>query len=162
MPSTISCPNCSTRYLLPEHLLGPAGARVSCPACWHRFTVDAAGAVMTPEVEPLYAAGSPAAPVMPASFVEPARAGSVPRTVAPRDDASTLAHEALAGLDPLADDLVRAAARGRLFAEYGPRLLEAFDRYRANSGPGVDAAEFRRAMRDRWNLDVPGEAPGRA
>jgi len=36
----VSCPHCSTRYILPESLLGPLGARVRCPRCRDAFTVD--------------------------------------------------------------------------------------------------------------------------
>jgi predicted Zn finger-like uncharacterized protein len=36
----VSCPHCATRYVLPESLLGPLGARVRCPRCREAFTVD--------------------------------------------------------------------------------------------------------------------------
>jgi predicted Zn finger-like uncharacterized protein len=51
MPMTVSCPNCASQYALPMHLLGAQGARVCCPACWHRFALDANGAVV-PEDAP--------------------------------------------------------------------------------------------------------------
>jgi len=159
MTLTISCPNCSSRYLLPEHLLGPAGARVCCPGCWHRFTVDAAGALVSPEVEPLYHPAAPAG--------GPALAGSAPAAVpgvgaadggAPvaRDAVLALAHGELAELDPVAPDVTRAASHGRLFAEFGARVLDAFDRYRRSAGRAAGAEPFRRAMRERWEVDLPG------
>lgn len=43
----VQCPACSTRYLLPESLLGDAGANVRCPACGHGFSVDPSGTVRT-------------------------------------------------------------------------------------------------------------------
>jgi len=36
---TVHCPHCLTGYLLPEHLLGGAGARVRCPGCEGVFVV---------------------------------------------------------------------------------------------------------------------------
>jgi predicted Zn finger-like uncharacterized protein len=42
----IECPACSTRYLLPDSLLGDAGASVRCPACGRAFAVDAGGAIV--------------------------------------------------------------------------------------------------------------------
>lgn len=172
MTLTISCPNCSSRYLLPEHLLGPAGARVCCPACWHRFTVDSAGTVVPLEVEPLYspppavpgaesgrpdrAAAGPEEAVAPASA---ASASAAAESAAPRPSAEeaarSLAHEALSDLDSFTPELVRAAARGRLFAEFGPRVLDAFDRYRHAADPAAGEGPFRRALRERWNVDLP-------
>lgn len=35
----VQCPECSSRYLLAESLMGPAGARVRCPACRASFEV---------------------------------------------------------------------------------------------------------------------------
>ena len=36
----IQCTSCSTGYLLPDHLLGPGGARVRCPKCQVTFEVS--------------------------------------------------------------------------------------------------------------------------
>src|SRR5882762_9266512 len=36
---TVHCPHCSTGYLLPDHLIGPGGARVRCPECQGGFAV---------------------------------------------------------------------------------------------------------------------------
>jgi len=36
---TVSCPHCSSRYLLPERLMGKAGAKVRCPQCRKAFVV---------------------------------------------------------------------------------------------------------------------------
>jgi len=61
MPMTIACPFCTTRYLLPDHLLGPGGARVRCPSCHRSFVVPADAArpeAHEPEVAPL--SGAPA------------------------------------------------------------------------------------------------------
>ena len=47
---TVHCPHCSTEYLLPDHLLGPRGARVRCPKCAGAFVV-LASATGEPKVE---------------------------------------------------------------------------------------------------------------
>jgi predicted Zn finger-like uncharacterized protein len=41
----VQCPKCAARYLLPDTLVGEAGASVRCPACGHEFAVDTAGQV---------------------------------------------------------------------------------------------------------------------
>lgn len=40
---TVRCPHCSTGYLLPDHLMGPLGARVRCPECQGSFEVSREG-----------------------------------------------------------------------------------------------------------------------
>ena len=47
----VTCPHCSTRYVLPEALLGPGGARVRCPRCREPFAVgpDGGEVVALPE-----------------------------------------------------------------------------------------------------------------
>ncbi len=47
----VQCPACSTRYLLPQSLLGEAGANVRCPSCGREFAVDAAGTLLGPAQE---------------------------------------------------------------------------------------------------------------
>ena len=42
----IECPACATRYLLPDTLLGDAGANVRCPSCGRAFAVDAGGTIV--------------------------------------------------------------------------------------------------------------------
>jgi predicted Zn finger-like uncharacterized protein len=59
----IGCPHCLTRYQLPESLMGPGGARVTCPRCRQAFLVNPAGDVSVPAI-----ASSPdAAPEAPVS-----------------------------------------------------------------------------------------------
>ncbi len=60
----ITCSNCSTGYLLPEHLVGPGGARVRCPRCQHLFAVGVDG--------------QPCEPVPPAPAPAPANADPPP------------------------------------------------------------------------------------
>lgn len=54
-----------------------------------------------------------------------------------------------------------AAQRGRLFAEFGPEIIGAFEDYRRRLGRGADIACFRDAVRERWGVDLtPPETPG--
>ena len=155
----IACPNCSTGYLLPEHLVGPGGARVRCPRCQHLFAVDVDG---LPRV-PVASAAEPAPPealletserppvavpgpagAVPAVEPEPARAA--PLAVA-RDVLEQLAtHEGEA--------IERARTERRLFAEFGPALMVAYETYRRRAGEGADAGAFREALRERWGVDL--------
>jgi len=48
----VTCPHCSTRYVLPKALLGPGGARVRCPRCREPFVVTAEGDAVPPVVKP--------------------------------------------------------------------------------------------------------------
>ncbi|MEO5617895.1 MAG: zinc-ribbon domain-containing protein [Candidatus Eisenbacteria bacterium] len=69
----VTCPHCSTRYTLPEALLGPGGARVRCPRCREPFAVGPDGG----EVGVL-SASALSAPLLPA----PALAGPTPVSAA--------------------------------------------------------------------------------
>jgi predicted Zn finger-like uncharacterized protein len=223
MPMTVACPNCSSCYALPAHLLGPSGARVCCPACWNRFSLDPEGNVVpadlgvpvavaaaaaanpapaappapaarwedvpvepTPSDEALDALFGPFGPVAeapgpagvadeertgwpwadpppePAGPAEPCEAADAwkppPAAEPPADPHDRrdflLAREALAGLEPAAREVRGAAERGRLFSEFGPRLLEAFDRYRIAGGEEADPRAFRDALRERLGLEI--------
>jgi predicted Zn finger-like uncharacterized protein len=153
----IACPSCSTGYLLPEHLVGPGGARVRCPRCQHLFAVDAAGLPRGPA-----APASGTTPPEPA--VEAAEAAAAAPSAAAAEPA---AEEALAVARAVLDQLVeregeaieRARAEHRLFAEFGPALMGAYETYRRRVGEGADPATFRRALRERLGLElVPLEA----
>jgi len=147
----ISCPQCSTGYLLPEHLMGPGGARVRCPRCQHLFAVGpdgvprppaAATAVETPperhiEVEE-ESAPEPAPAPAPASEEPLAVAQAVLTELATRSGAA----------------LEHARAEHRLFAEFGPALMEAYEAYRRRAGKEAGAGPFRAALRERWGVDL--------
>src|SRR5262245_9964174 len=45
----VQCPACSAQYLLPQSLLGEAGASVRCPTCAAEFVVDAGGKLVAPQ-----------------------------------------------------------------------------------------------------------------
>ena len=61
------CPNCATRYIVPDTAVGPTGRQVRCAACKHSWFQEAA-VVSAPE--PVVAA-VPAAPPPPPPTVQP-------------------------------------------------------------------------------------------
>jgi predicted Zn finger-like uncharacterized protein len=71
---TIACPYCGTRYLLPDHLLGPGGARVRCPNCQRSFVVPAESGPPAPPAD----ASAPAT-TLPARAIE----SETPRSPSP-------------------------------------------------------------------------------
>jgi predicted Zn finger-like uncharacterized protein len=141
----VGCPHCQTRYELPETLLGPGGARVRCPKCAQSFLVGPDGgisALMT-AAPPLTADETVAAPAVPAAGgAEDAAPADVARRVLER---LALTH---------GTGIEAAIANGRLFSEYGQRLIEAYDEYRRAVGRRTDAAPFRDALRERWGIDL--------
>jgi len=147
----VACPDCSTGYLLPEHLVGPGGARVRCPRCQRLFAVDAAGRPRAasatgpepaPPEPPLEAVEQPAAPAAAAVPPGPEEPAAIARDVI----AQLAAREGAA--------IVRAHAERRLFAEFGPALMEAYEAYRLRAGAGADPGAFREALRERWGVEL--------
>lgn len=61
------CPNCATRYIVPDTAVGPTGRQVRCAACKHSWFQEAA-VVATPEH---VVAAVPAAPPPPPPTVQP-------------------------------------------------------------------------------------------
>ncbi|WP_327753773.1 MJ0042-type zinc finger domain-containing protein [Sphingobium sp. SJ10-10] len=59
------CPNCATRYIVPDSAVGPNGRQVRCAACKHSWFQE--GAALAPREEALMTAGAPevAAPAPP-------------------------------------------------------------------------------------------------
>lgn len=152
---TVTCPNCGTRYFLPESLMGVGGARVRCPHCAGMFAVSREGrpAAVAPEAAapPADADAPPPAPIAPAD----AFAGAPEEERAPDHLARRL-------LDAMAEgrgaEIRQAAAEGRLFAAYGPEIMEVYDAYRREVGRDADPAPFRDALRERWGVEMlPGE-----
>ncbi|OGF16506.1 MAG: hypothetical protein A2W00_13120 [Candidatus Eisenbacteria bacterium RBG_16_71_46] len=173
---TVSCPHCSSRYLLPERLMGKAGAKVRCPQCRKAFVVrspapadEKASGAAPIEVPPPAEAK---AAVIATDVSEPAEEQPAAREPL---EAGTATHgRAAAGPEPppgaspaeiariLLDDLnarsgeamVQALARGHLFAEFGRDLVAVFEEYRRRAGPEAGSGPFREALRERWGVDL--------
>ena len=130
---TVQCPQCSTRYQLPERLMGPGGARVRCPRCGVTFVVarepvDAPAADETATVEQT-------------------------RETTPQPEA--LAAVLLAGLEErLGARLETARGHGSVLSDFGPELLAAWDAFRAQLGNEGSAEVFRTVLRERWAVDL--------
>lgn len=168
----ISCPQCSTGYLLPEHLMGPGGARVRCPRCQHLFDVGPDGSTrLPPEVaeapppdtlevreEPAAQSAPPPAPAgepapAAAAQADPPAAASAPAPE--REDPLATAHALLSELAERSGDALEQARAGqRLFAEFGPALMETYEAYRRRAGREAGPGPFRAALRERWGVDL--------
>ena len=157
----IACPNCSTGYLLPEHLMGPGGVRVRCPRCQHLFAVGVDGQPREP-AQP--ATGTPP-PERPLEVVAeaPAVAATPPVTTAePGTEAEPGAEGRLAVARAVLEQLAvhegeaieRAQAEHRFFDEFGPALMVAYETYRRRAGEGAGPSAFRTALRERWGVEL--------
>lgn len=68
----LTCPQCRTRYLVPDGAIGPAGRQVRCASCRHSWFEGGAAVV------------APAEPVAPATtVVSPPESSAVPQEAAP-------------------------------------------------------------------------------
>jgi NADPH-dependent ferric siderophore reductase len=115
-----------------------------------------------PEAQPREA--QPPEPAPPEPALEPALEAveEDPAPAASSAEAPAAAEEALAVarmvLEQLAVDageaLERAHAEHRLFSEFGPALMSAFESYRHLAGEGADTAAFREALRERWGVEL--------
>ncbi len=141
----ISCPECGTGYLLPEHLVGPGGASVRCPRCRRLFAVDPRGAPQAP-------AGP--RPEEPALEPVPEPVAAAPAAPGAGGDLAV----ARAVLDSLSREhggaMERARDERRLFADYGPALMAAYEAYRREAGQDAGPGPFREALRERWGVDL--------
>jgi hypothetical protein len=72
-----------------------------------------------------------------------------------RSDADALAQALLDELERgEGEALARACAEGRVFADFGPRILAAWDEFRRRGGDQADVQVFRAALRSRWGVDL--------
>jgi len=154
----VRCPHCSTGYQLPDHLLGPRGARVRCPKCAKSFEV--ARTADSPESAPEDALESNL-PLTPSESDE--ALGLPPLVEVPDEEPEEVATRILDALAArLGERLEVSHAEGRLWADHGEALMRAWDEYREVLGARADAAVFRSHLRARWNVDLgPGPLTGR-
>jgi len=83
--------------------------------------------------------------------------GSFEVSLAPAngEEASQLADELLSSLAArLGESLELARARGRVLAQFGPDVMNAFDEYRSRLGHHAAPAAFRAALKERWGIDL--------
>ncbi|HEY6865767.1 MAG TPA: zinc-ribbon domain-containing protein [Candidatus Eisenbacteria bacterium] len=167
---TVRCPHCSTRYELPERLMGPAGAQVRCPSCRGVFGVAPDGTVRegakppaaAPARAPEGARPSPSSPESPPApgMTRVPGAASAAATSPPTPE--TVAVSLVGELAARAGEGPREAfARGRLFSERGPALTDLYGEYRRRVGAAASGAPLRAALRARWGIELPeGDPPG--
>lgn len=169
---TVHCPHCSTGYLLPDHLVGPRGARVRCPNCQGAFVVlagipgsDGAGVFRdaAPDQASEHDRSAVAAPSAPDVIQAPAPSEAAAATAAPEP---IEAPAAIAGaiLDTLVarlgDDLVAAREAGRVLSAHGPSIMDAFAEYRRRAGAGAPPDPFRDALEQRCGVALTRRPPG--
>ena len=157
---TVQCPHCSVDYSLPDHLLGPRGARVRCPQCGQAFVVPRDTETAKPVEATPSASQDPAVPEedTPLSPAESDEVLGLPALSEAPEDVAVRILDALA--ERAGDRLEAAKASGRLWAEHGRDLMQAWDEYRETLGPRADASLFRAALRARWDVDLGPGLPG--
>jgi len=157
---TVHCPHCGTGYLLPDHLLGPRGARVRCPNCRRPFVVlreEEAAAVGAMESSPADSASAPpqGGEGVPDGLAEVASSPAAGPSPGAAGDAESTAAEVLENLaNRLGSRVTDARARGRVLAELGPELMLAYDEFRARAGADAPREAFRAVLRERWGVDL--------
>ena len=160
---TVHCPHCSTGYLLPDHLIGPGGARVRCPACQGGFAVvhDRAGELGV-DTYPLPEPGA----LSPPSTAPPPAAGNERGTaaVAPVAVAAPAPPSAAEVAEAIVDEMVvaiggafaDARARGHVLSEHGPAIVDAYRAYRKRAGDRGAPGVFRVVLKERCGIDLIG------
>ena len=157
----ITCPDCSTGYLLPDHLMGQGGARVRCPRCQHLFAVGVDGRPRE-LAHPVPGGAQPERPLDAVEEVQVACARPPVKASEPGTGAESGTEGHLAVARSVLEELVaregeaieRAKAGHRFFAEFGPALMEAYEAYRGRAGEGADPSAFRTALRERWGVEL--------
>ena len=137
----VTCPHCSTRYILPESLLGPLGARVRCPRCREAFTVEPAVPVEAPPTEAPALGGGPAYPSDWSRRLEPEPQASAPAPPATERERTAGEDSAYRSVGPPAsssDESGAESAESPLTAADAARL--ALDHIGPEAGAGIAEA----------------------
>ncbi len=153
----VTCPHCLSRYLLPESLMGPGGARVRCPRCQEAFLVTPDGDVAAaPQFAEAAMAPAPSAAEEAAVAAAPEpEPEPVEAVAAAPEGPEEVARRIVAALDQaIGAEIADATREGRLLSRFGARLLDAYDAYRNEAGRAVSAAPFREALRERWGVEL--------
>jgi predicted Zn finger-like uncharacterized protein len=160
---TVHCPHCSTGYLLPDHLIGPGGARVRCPECQGGFAVvhdriGELGVDAYPRPEPDALSPSSTAPA-PSARHERAPAAAAP-VAAPAPTPPSAAEVAAGVVDEMVAKVggafADARARGKVLSEHGPAIVDAYRTYRERAGDRGAPGVFRVVLKERCGIDLIG------
>jgi hypothetical protein len=172
----LACPHCGEPLVLPDELLGPWGARVTCPSCREAFLVPRDGELLARRarrevasdadpavVEALAAriledldlaasgaAGGPETLVEVAVDSANASANGVPaKPESDSEPAVAVAEPALAAHEP-----VVAADEPALAADGPPAWASEFEAFLERAGVEGDLASFRNQLEERWRSAV--------
>jgi len=106
----VACPNCESKYNLPEEKIAPTGSKVRCARCKHVFTVMPPGKDFDRELADLTSSAEPKPAAKPAPRPEPEASAKVPWDNEP--DAAAQAAAATPKKMPWDDDEPAAGPSG--------------------------------------------------
>lgn len=135
----LTCPNCATRYVVPDSAIGHDGRRVRCASCKHSWFQEGPVLAMAEAREPAVAGAAVAAVAPAMAETAPAEAvAPVATDVPPAGDAATetATEEGAASPPPSADAVAESYAYP--YAEPADAAVEAvpaFTRQRARRNP---------------------------
>lgn len=100
----LQCPECRTRYLVPDNAIGPAGRQVRCASCRHSWFQEGAEIAPPPPATPAAAEATAAPEPQPAAW-EPPPPPPIPEAAAPTPEPEPAAQAS--------DEALRAYQRER-------------------------------------------------
>jgi predicted Zn finger-like uncharacterized protein len=181
----VACPNCQSKYNLPEEKIAPTGSKVRCARCKHVFTAMPPGKDFDKELDELTAAEpqaaprpapKPAAPAeapakkMPWDDDEPSAPGvGAPKKMpwdddepaaGPTDDDDLPGAQAPAGKSPFDDDEPAAPTGKAHFDDDGGSFSASLDEPRAKPGKVAGGEDDFLNSLGGASLDGPKDAQG--